>query len=398
MVLEERDLIMHKALAEEERKAIAKLFSRLEKKCFSMYKKYVVIERLYTNTTDIAKLSKFSKLYKDTEASMISTFALKNRLGILIKRSEDRIAFFNERLKEAGIYNDKIDKKDYNDIIKNNEASVSEESININQNAEDGAVYKFINGEVYLFRDGKLNFQEEFNKAVLLKLGASELGKIISLFPDSVATLPVEVIVNTTLKQRILKEIASFVIEEAKTKSITEVNKELGNLLSFKKEFTENAVDYIAGVQNLFEVQVKQNIMEQFPERNGEIYSKLKCNEKSELIPPSKINIAVFADGIASAIVRDEAEESEELRIEKEKEEQNILEAMQLLSELLEEDEQEKDMSEEQEEEAEAEDQRIAEEQVRQQEEDEKAKAEEEAALAELEKMLAKTFDDPDTK
>jgi hypothetical protein len=64
---------------------------------------------------------------------------------------------------------------------------------------------------------------------------------------------------------------------------MTEINKELGNLLSFKKEYTENAVDYIAGVQNLFEVQVKQNIMEQFPERSGEIYSKLKHFSNKDL-------------------------------------------------------------------------------------------------------------------
>lgn len=397
MVLEERDYILHKALAEESKKAIAKLFSHLEKKCLSMHKKYMAVEQLYANTTDIAKLSKFSKLYKDTEASMISTFALKNRIGLLIKRYDERIAYLNERLKEAGIYNEKYDKKEYNDIIKSNEASISEESININQNADDGAVYKFVNGEVYMFKDGKLSFQDEFNQAVLLGLNATELGKIISLFPYSVSTLPVKVIVNTTLKQKVLKEIASFVIEEAKSKSMTEINKELGNLLSFKKEYTENAVDYIAGVQNLFEVQVKQNIMEQFPERSGEIYSKLKCNEKSELIPPSKINIAVFANGLASAAVKDEAEESEEVRIEKEKEEQNILEAMQLLSNLLDEDDQELEQTEEEEATA-MEEQRVAEEQVRKQEEEEQAKAEELAALEELEKMLAKTFDDPDAK
>lgn len=395
MVLEERDYIFHKALAEDSKKTLVKLQLKLEKKCLALYRKFKAVEDEYTKTTDIAKLSKYSKLYKATENSMISTFALKNRIEILIKRSDERIAYLNAKLKEAGIYNEKVDKKDLAEVYKSYADKVTEESVNINQNAENGCVHKLINGEVYLFRDGKLSFEDEFNQAVLLTLDAAEIGKIIELFPYSVATFPVELILNTSLKQKVLKEIASFVIEESKTKSITEVNKELGGLLSFKSEYTENAIDYIAGVQNLFEVQIKQNLLERFPEKAGEIYKKLKCNEKSELIPLSKINIAVFANGLASEAVKDEAEESEEVRISQEKEDQNILEAMQLLSELLGEQEETIEAEREQAEENE-ENRRIAEELLKKKKEEEQKENESDAAVAELERMLAKTSDNPD--
>ena len=397
MVLEERDLIIHKAFAEDTIKTLTKIYSKLEKKCLALYRKFKVVEEEYANTADIAKLSKYSKLYKATEESMISTFALKNRIEILIKRSNERITFLNARLKEAGIYNEKYDRKEYSEIQKAYAENISEESINLNQNAEYGSVYKLINGEVYKFRDGKLSFENEFNQATLLGLDANEIGKIIELFPYSVATFPVEIILNTSLKQKVLKEIASFVIEEAKTKSITEINKELGNLLSFKSEYTENATDYIAGVQNLFEVQIKQTMMERFPEKAGEIYKKLKCNERSELIPLSKVNMAVFANGLAGETVKDEAEESEEVRIAQEKEDQNILEAMQLLSELLGEQEEELEMAEEQEQEDEV-NRKIAEAQLEKKKKEEEQEQADLEAIAELEKMLAKTIDNPTDK
>lgn len=395
MVLEDRDFIFHKALAEDSKKALVKAQSKLEKKCMALYRKFKAIEEEYTETTDIKKLSKFSKLYKVTENSMISTFALKNRIEILIKRCDERIAYLNARLKEAGIYNEKVDRKDLAEVHKSYSEQVSEESINLNQNAEDGCLYKLVNGEVYMFKDGKLDFESEFNQAVLLRLEASEIGKIIRLFPYSVATFPVELILNTSLKQKVLKEIASYVIEESKTKSITEVNKELGNLLSFKSEYTENATDYIAGVQNLFEVQVKQCLLERFPEKANEIAGKLRCNEKSELIPLSKINIAVFANGLSGEASKDESKESEEVRLAQEKEDQNILEAMQLLSELLGEQEEELAIEQEQQEENDA-NQKIAEEQLKKKQKEEQEQQEADAAVAELERMLGKSAPDSD--
>ena len=395
MVLEDRDFIFHKALAEDSKKVLIKAHSKLEKKCLALYRKFKAIEEEYTETTDIKKLSKFSRLYKVTENSMISIFALKNRIEILIKRCDERIAYLNAKLKEAGIYNEKVDRKDLSEVHKSYSEQVSEESINLNQNAEDGCLYKLINGEVYMFKDGKLSFENEFNQAVLLLLDSSEIGKIIRLFPYSVETVPVELILNTSLKQKILKEIASYVIEESKTKSITEINKDLGNLLSFKSEYTENATDYIAGVQNLFEVQVKQCLLERFPEKANEIAGKLRCNEKSELIPLSKINIAVFANGLSGEVSKDESKESEEVRLAQEKEDQNILEAMQLLSELLGEQEEKLEIEQEQQEENET-NQKIAEEQLKKKQKEEQEQQEADAAVAELERMLGKSAPDSD--
>ncbi len=334
MVLEERDLILHKALAETSKKALAKLLVGLEKKCLGLLRKFEAIESEYSNSNNIGSISRLSKLYKEKENSMISTFALKNRVQILINRNEARIAYIDAKLKDAGIYNEKFDKKEFSEIQKTYFSEISEISVNINLNAKGSEVYKLVNGEIYLFREGRLSFEDEFNQAVLLSLDSSELAKIVQLFPYSVATIPVELLINTTLKQRLLKEIASYVIEESKTKTIGEINRELGSLLSFKQQYTENAVDYIAGVQNMFDVQVKQEIAERYPGKLSQIFSKLKCNDKSELIPDSKIT-GILANGLAGEVIKDENQESEELRIEKEKEDQNILEAMQLLSDLL---------------------------------------------------------------
>lgn len=391
MVLEEKDLIVHKALIEDMKSSLLKIHSKVEKKCMILYGKFDLLGNKYAKTSDVRKISTFEKLYKTTEESMISVFALKNRIQVLIQRCEDRLAFINGKLKESGIYNDKIDKKEMLEIQKKYVDYISIESLNLNQNAKDGSIYKLINGEIYKFMYGKLSFEDEFNQRVLLGLESAEIGKIIELFPYSVSTIPVDFMLNTAIKRKILKEITGYVVEESKTKSIKDINKNLGSLLSFKSEYTENAVDYIAGVQNLYDVQIKQVLMENLPEKSEEINEKLKCNEKSELIPPSKINIAVLANGVAGEIAKDETEESEDYRIDKEKEERSILEAMKFLSELFGESESEEEKQEEiVEQKAESEEEQAR---IKMNEEQEKEKAEAEA-MAELERMLAKTPSD----
>ena len=72
------------------------------------------------------------------------------------------------------------------------------------------------------------------------------------------------------------------------------------------------------------------------PEKEDELMGKLKCNEKSELIPESK-RIAILGAGLSGEI-SSEAEESEDMRIAREKEEQQAQAAGAMVNRMFEEE------------------------------------------------------------
>ena len=122
---------------------------------------------------------------------------------------------------------------------------------------------------------------------------------------------------NTALLKDKQIELANA-IDETKKKDIKQVNKELGSLLEFKTEITKTPEDYVAGVANMFNSMIKAHLLANNPEKADQINDKLKCNEKSELIPAAK-RVAIMSAGMGGDI-NPEKEESEEERIAREKE------------------------------------------------------------------------------
>ena len=169
------------------------------------------------------------------------------------------------------------------------------------------------------------------------------MSKVIKDYPASMSTVSIETLVDTTIKRRVLKAISTYVVDEAKKRDIKDINKSLGNLLEFKTQITTSPEAYMAGVVNMFNVQIKALLINQNPELAGEFKSKLKCNERSELIPASK-RVAVLSSGVSGEIAAKD-EESEEMRKEREKEAQDAALNMSILEELerqLQEDTQDK--------------------------------------------------------
>jgi len=225
-----------------------------------------------------------------------------------------------------------------------------------------------------------------------LSAGYDYLCKIVTLFPKCTSTISDDMLLDVRFKHNILKAITAYVSEEVKTKSIRDINKELGGLLSFKTEITENVPDYIAGVQNLFDVSGKQEALKQFPEKEDMITDKLKCNEKSELLPPSK-RVAVLAEGVAGDVQKTDEQESEEVRISQEKETQTQIELIDMVEKFIEsmEAEQEQELQESMKEEEESLRQQVEEKKNKEkQKEEDKDTEEMERELEEL--MMARAY------
>lgn len=330
---DDNEYFLFKALSQNVIDGVSPAFEKITKVCELAVEEISEIEKKLENAETGQDINKYSKLSEEKRTDLIRLLAIKNRIGLLISRNKSRIAYINEILKNSGIYNEAFDKKMISDVEKQESENISNDALGLN--VFDGInenEYKFFNGEILSLKNGILDFSDPHNSEILRLANEDFLSEIIKVFPSSMSTVPTDILIDTNVKRRVLKTIATYVIDETKKRDIKDVNKSLGSLLEFKTQITGSAEDYMAGVSNMFNVQIKQYLIEQNIANAAELKGKLKCNEKSELIPESK-RVAVLAAGISGNIAP-ENEESEDMRIEREKEMQTNMQAVEFFEQL----------------------------------------------------------------
>lgn len=392
--IEDKEWFLLKELSTRVVTALTPSVDKIKKQCELVIVEIEEIEKDLKGADSGIKINEFSKSSEEKRNELIRLLAIKNRIDQMIDKNNSRIAFINNKLNELGLLNQSVDKKQILEIEKQESGNISMISLNLNKSSEDGEMHslEFLDGEVFELLNGNLDFSLEENKTKLKTISDENMLKIIKNHPASIASIPIELLVDSKLKKKVLKSLSTYVVDESKFKSIKDINKELGFLLEFKTEITNTPEDYIAGVMNMFNVQIKQFLLENAElEDQDLIKNKLKCNEKSELIPESK-RIAVLSGGVAGEISADK-DESEEERIAREKEAQKQVvkaEMDSLMQELQAIIDETKEIKEEKMEEI----QKIHEEEIRhiqKQEESEKISVDEQ----ELQRMMSKNrFDD----
>lgn len=317
---EDEEYFLLKALSNQVITGMNPALDRVKKLCETMIVEIETVDKnleAAVSGLDINKLSKMSKAKRD---ELIRLLAVKNRIDVLLKRNRERIAYIDNILKNAGVYNEQFNHKMIAEVEKQESENINEETLNLNIFEDENTAVEntFFDGEILELKDGKLDFSNSNNANVLMNANEDLMSKIARVYPDSMSTIPVEAILNTTVKKRVLRTIATYVNDESKKKDIKQINKELGSLLEFKTEITKTPEDYIAGITNMFNSMIKAHLLANNPEKAAQIKEKLKCNEKSELIPAAK-RVAIMSAGMGGDITP-EKEESEEERIAREKE------------------------------------------------------------------------------
>ena len=316
---DDNEYFLFKALSQNVISDVSPALEKVAKQSSKWVDEIDAVEKKLEEAENGVEINELSKLSDEKRKGLIRLLAIKNRMDTLLKRNQERVGYIDNILKNAGIYNESFDRKLISDIEKQEMENISKESLNLNPLKNDGCEYQdvFFQGAVLRLKNGKLDFSIAENNSILIIANDEFVSAMISTFPDSVATISAETLANTPVKKRVLKALATFVVDESKKKDIKQINKTLGNLLEFKTQITTKPEDYVAGVSNMFNVQVKTYLMQTKPAQKAQINDKLKCNEKSELIPESK-RIAVLAAGVSGDIAP-ENEESEEERIAREK-------------------------------------------------------------------------------
>lgn len=384
-IFDDSEYIVYKRLANDVIKDLEPVAAKLRAQIKKGVHGYNLIKTQFLASDTLEKMEFYSKKMREWQGAINKSYALLDRVEIIINRNKERVKFLQAKCDELGIYNDKVEGKTLQEKIGPEQKRVSAETLNLNQTARSSSIARFINGEVLVFKRGRVDFANEDNKEVLLGMSQEYLGKFIERYPSSIASIPDEVFARSGIKNKLLKECVVFASNHIKTRSLKETNELLGGLLENSGNLT-SLEQFANELKNLFNVKAKRYLKENLPENADEIDDKLACNEHSEFMPKSKVE-AVLAEGLAGEAVQEEEELSEEERKEKERETRLAMELDELLESLLDEDQDEAE-KEEQEEVQEA--QQEANERNEQQAiEDELAKQLE----LELEKVLRK--DDP---
>ena len=345
---EDSEYIVYKRLANDVigdlEPVVAKLRAQIKKGVHG----YGVIKTQFLASDTLEKMEFYSKKMREWQSAINKSFALLDRIEILVNRNKERVKYLQGKCDELGIYNDKVETKVLQDKINPETKNVSVESLNLNQTARSSSIARFVNGEVLVFKKGRVDFSNDHNKEVLIGMSQEYLSKFIERYPSSVASIPGEVFANSGAKNRILKECIVFASNHIKTRSLKETNELLGGLLANAGNL--NSIEQFANeLKNLFNVMAKNYLKETLPESADEIDDKLACNEHSEFMPKSKV-VAALADGLSGEAVQEEEQDSEEERKEKERETRLMMELDDLLGSLLGEDQEEVEQEQEQEE------------------------------------------------
>lgn len=340
-MIQDSDYILYKALAKSAQNGLDSVLNAINSNCGLELNEYEKIKSQLLNSETYAEVGELSCKMKKVQDELIKKLAVQDRIEDIVQRNNKRIEYISAKLEQMGIYNEVVDKKVFASALASESKNVSEKTLNLNPASAGGVTYKFFNGELLAFSGDKLDLSIEWNGEVLKNCDADFIHEIVLAFPYSVATIPDEYFMVNSIKNNFLKECVLFVASKIKTQSIAKSNEELGDLLKNCGRI-RNISEFAKELKNNFNVSVKQCIKKNAPELSDEIDKNLHCNEASEFLPSSK-RVAVLANGLAGDSIKTEAEESEEVRKEQEKEtqKQNAMSREELLALMLEDDEEE---------------------------------------------------------
>lgn len=286
-VIQDSEYVLYKAVAQQVNAGLVRPLNIINLKCLKEFSKFEKQKALFLNCETFEDLGDNSKKFKNNLKNLISLLAVQDRLEKIMKRNDQRIEVISLKLQQMGIYNDVVDKKTIANALSAETKNVSTESLNLNPKSNKGITFKFFNGQILAFRDDELDLDLDENRDVLVESSLEFIHSVIETFPYSVGTIPDEYYLLTDFKNKILKECILYAASKIKTQTIAESNKQLGGLLERSGELT-SIVHFANELKNYFNVIVKQTLKEQAPELKDEIDAELKCNEASIFLPKER--------------------------------------------------------------------------------------------------------------
>lgn len=341
--IEETDYVLYKALSEHVIKNISEKLKVINQKCIVEIFGYERTEAGLAESKTYDEVAEWSKILDEKRRKLFKMVAVQDRLEKVLERNRVRYEFFKAKLESSGIYNDVVDKKLFSAALNSEKENVNEENLNLNPSRTGGVIYKFFAGEILAFKGEKPDFSLEYNKDVLYSASSSFFHELVAAFPSAVGTISVDAYISFNVKYNVLRESILYCASKIKTQTIKQSNAELGLPLAYTADLM-NIEQYAKELKNYLNVCVKQGLKQSMPNAKDDI-DALRCAEWSEFLPASR-RVAPLSQGIAGDIPKTEAEVSEEVRKDQEKEAQKSLSSEELLKLLLADEDEETELQE----------------------------------------------------
>ena len=152
--------------------------------------------------------------------------------------------------------------------------------VNINSQY-NGNLKIYFNDSLLHIRNGHLDLTEQDNIKVISNYDEKYLYMIFDRYPDCLSNIPVEILLNTKFRLKILKYIANTTNDLLKTKSIYEINEHFGGILNVKIGQKLSFQDYVLEINNMFFVKIRNYLVKQYPEYADLIREKIDCTSNS---------------------------------------------------------------------------------------------------------------------
>ena len=111
MEIQDSDYILYKALSEYVVKGLQNSLRNINVKCAVVLSNYEKLKSQFLNCDNFDELGENSNKIKDLQKTLISLFAVQDRINNIISRNRQRLEMINSKLELMGIYNIAVDKK-----------------------------------------------------------------------------------------------------------------------------------------------------------------------------------------------------------------------------------------------------------------------------------------------
>lgn len=280
-MLEIQELKKYGALAKVLIEKLTFVMQNLNKRSESLAEKlYSLEEKLQQSEKEIEINTFFTETQK-LRNELLNVLIKKDRVSKLLQRNKDRLSVISKEIDlDEDIISESIKPALFE--VKNSDIEVGTKSLGLSENEQQ---LLNLNGKLLLLSNGEIDLSNSNNLDIIKTLSYEDLNKLIYCFPKYLKELPAKLLFNSSFRINMLKALASYVFEEIKVKTLTEINDSLGEFLCFTYEISNSFEDYMAGVRNLFKVKIKQYLVSQNADQSAEISSKLICDESSRLLP-----------------------------------------------------------------------------------------------------------------
>ena len=287
------NLVFQRAIAKDIIFEIEAILQKINKTYLRLSEEYFELEKQLKLAGDAESVFNQSKKLETVSNEISTILAVKSKLNNLIEKNKERIVYLNNEVKYQLIQEFDVPQKQIVSKISETKIDVNDKTLNINSNT-NGNVQIFFNNSLLFVKSGNLDLNKPENMETLSHFEEKYLFMVFDKYPNCLSNIPVEILLNTKLKLKILKYIANTTDQMLKNKSIFEINEYFGGILNIKIGQDINFKKYVNEINNLSNVKIRRYLINLHPNYKDLINEKIICKPNSTFLPESiKSNVDV---------------------------------------------------------------------------------------------------------